>query len=168
MIDTAKITADRFGIPVIIVPTIASTDTPCSGCAVIYSEAGVFESIYYQKMNPQIVLVDTFIIANAPIRFLVAGMGDALSTWFEGRSCERTQSPNECGGISTLTAVRLARLCYDTLLTYSNDAKIACQNHLITPALDHIIEVNILLSGIGFEFRIDIGPLYSQRTYGAG
>jgi len=151
VIDTAKITADRCGIPVIIVPTIAATDAPCSGCGVIYSEAGVFESVYYLKMNPQVVLVDTCIIANAPVRFLVAGMGDALATWFEGRSCERTQSPNECGGISTLTAARLARLCYDTLLTYGTAAKIACERHLVTPALDHIIEANILLSGIGFE-----------------
>ena len=29
-IDTAKIAADRAGIPVIVVPTIASTDAPCS------------------------------------------------------------------------------------------------------------------------------------------
>ncbi len=30
-IDTAKIVADRANIPVIIIPTIASTDAPCSG-----------------------------------------------------------------------------------------------------------------------------------------
>ena len=47
-IDTAKIASDRAGIPVIIVPTIASTDAPCSGCAVLYSEQGMFESVYYQ------------------------------------------------------------------------------------------------------------------------
>ena len=150
-IDTAKITADRTGIPVIVVPTIASTDAPCSGCAVIYSEGGVFEAVNYQKMNPQVVLVDTHIIAHAPTRFLVAGMGDALSTWFEGRSCEKTQSRNECGGLSTLAAVQLARLCYDTLLAHGAAAKLACDQHLVTPALDHIIEANTLLSGLGFE-----------------
>jgi glycerol dehydrogenase len=150
-IDTAKIVADRAGIPVIIVPTIASTDAPCSGCAVIYSEKGVFESVYYLKMNPQVVLVDTSIIARAPVRFLVAGMGDALSTWFEARSCARSKSPNECGGYSTLTGLNLAKLCYDTLLADGPDAKEACENHSVTPALDHIIEANTLLSGIGFE-----------------
>ncbi|MDA8126420.1 MAG: glycerol dehydrogenase [Deltaproteobacteria bacterium] len=151
VIDTAKIAADRAGLPVIIVPTIAATDAPCSGCAILYSENGIFESVHYQKLNPQAVLVDTRIIAAAPVRFLISGMGDALATWFEGRSCKQTQSPNECGGISTLTAVHLARLCYDTLLAYGWEAKIACERHLITPALDHIIEANILLSGIGFE-----------------
>ena len=150
-IDTAKIAADRAGIPVIIVPTIASTDAPCSGCAVIYSDEGVFERVYYQKLNPQVVLVDTTVIAAAPVRFLVAGMGDALATWFEARSCDRTRSMNECGGTSTLTGLNLARLCYDTLLKYGTAARIANENHLVTPAFNHIVEANILLSGIGFE-----------------
>ncbi len=150
-IDTAKIVSDRARIPVIIVPTIASTDAPCSGCAVIYTEKGVFESVYYQKMNPQVVLVDMNIIADAPVRFLVAGMGDALATWFEARSCDQTQSRNECSGLSTLTGLNLAKLCYDTLLKYGLAAKTACENKIVTPAFHHIVEANILLSGIGFE-----------------
>jgi glycerol dehydrogenase len=31
------------GHPVIVVPTIASTDAPCSGCAVVYATDGVYE-----------------------------------------------------------------------------------------------------------------------------
>lgn len=150
-IDTAKIAADRANIPVLIVPTIASTDAPCSGCAVLYSEEGIFESIYYQKSNPAVVLVDTDIIAKAPVRFLVAGMGDALATWFEAKSCSLTQSENACGGLSTLTGLNLAKLCYDTLLQYGVTAKIEAERHIITSALEHIVEANILLSGIGFE-----------------
>jgi len=150
-IDTAKIAADRANIPVIVIPTVASTDAPCSGCAVLYSEKGVFESVYYQKSNPAAVLVDTAVIAEAPTRFLVAGMGDALATWFEARSCGATQSENVCGGLGTLTGLNLARLCYDTLLAYGAAARIAAEQHIVTPALEHIVEANILLSGIGFE-----------------
>jgi glycerol dehydrogenase len=150
-IDTAKIAADRAGIPVVIVPTIASSDAPCSGCAVLYSIDGVFDSVLYQKTNPAAVLVDLGIIAAAPTRFLVAGMGDALSTWFEARSCERTQSPNECGGYSTRAGLSIAKLCYETLLSHGVAAKLASERRLVTPALDHIVEANILLSGIGFE-----------------
>jgi len=150
-IDTAKIAADRANIPVIIVPTIASTDAPCSGCAVLYSEQGVFETVYYQKSNPMVVLVDMEIIVNAPVRFLVAGMGDALATWFEATSCDNTKSLNPGGGLSTLTGLNLARLCYDTLIRYGASARIAAEQHIITPAFEHIVEANILLSGIGFE-----------------
>jgi glycerol dehydrogenase len=150
-IDTAKIVADRAGIPVIIVPTIASSDAPCSGCAVVYSEGGVFECVTYQRTNPAAVLVDLDIIAAAPARLLVAGMGDALSTWFEARSCYSTQSMNECGGYSTRLGLSAARLCYDTLLEYGVAAKADNERHAVTPALDHIVEANTLLSGIGFE-----------------
>jgi glycerol dehydrogenase len=150
-IDTAKIVADRAKVPVVVVPTIASTDAPCSGCAVIYSEDGVFEAVSYQRMNPAAVVVDLEIIAAAPTRFLVAGMGDALATWFEARACDRTKSVNECGGLSTRMGLSVARLCYDTLLAYGVAAKADCERHAVTPALDYIVEANTLLSGIGFE-----------------
>jgi len=150
-IDTAKIAADRARIPVIVVPTIASTDAPTSGCAVLYTKEGMFDSVLYQKSNPAVVLVDTSIIAQAPARFLVAGMGDALSTWFEARSCDRTRSANECGGLSTAAGLHIARLCYDTLLAHGVQAKKACEEHVVTPDLERIVEANILLSGLGFE-----------------
>jgi glycerol dehydrogenase len=102
-------------------------------------------------MNPAAVLVDLGIIAAAPTRFLVAGMGDALSTWFEARSCERTQSTNECGGYSTAAGLAIAKLCYETLLSHGVAAKLANERRLVTPALARIVEANILLSGIGFE-----------------
>ena len=150
-IDAAKIVADRAGIPVIVVPTIASTDAPCSGCAVTYTAEGAFAAIHYQKMNPSMVLVDMDIIASAPTRFLISGMGDALSTWFEARSCVQTHSRNECGGVSTLAGMHLSRLCYDTLLKYGVQACADSEAHLVTEALSNIAEANILLSGIGFE-----------------
>lgn len=150
-IDTAKIAADRAGIPVIVVPTIASTDAPCSGCAVTYTPQGAFEAVHYQKINPSMVLVDMDIIASAPTRFLISGMGDALATWFEARSCVQTHSQNECGGVSTLAGLNLAKLCYDTLLKYGLQARADSETHLVTEALSNIAEANILLSGIGFE-----------------
>ena len=116
-LDTAKAVAGRVGKPVVIVPTIASTDAPTSYSAVVYTETGEFQEYVFFKNNPNLVLVDTGIIARAPTRFLVAGMGDALATWFEARSCSVTRSENASGGLGTLTGLNLARLCYDTLLT---------------------------------------------------
>ncbi|MDR4988524.1 MAG: glycerol dehydrogenase [Bacteroidales bacterium] len=151
VIDAAKIAADRAGMPVIIVPTIASTDAPCSGCAVTYTPDGVFEKVHYQRSNPSVVLVDTGIIARAPHRFLVAGMGDALATWFEAQACARTSSVNECGGFSTNAGLHLARLCYDLLLDFGLQAKLDNETGEVSKALENIVETNILLSGIGFE-----------------
>lgn len=150
-IDTGKIVADRLGLPVVVVPTIASTDAPCSACAIVYSEESAVIRVEYQKNNPNLVLVDSRIIANAPARFLVSGMGDALATWFEAESCRKNSAKNEAGELGSHTAYALSRICYETLLEYGSEALAACNAHQVTPALEHVIEANTLLSGLGFE-----------------
>jgi glycerol dehydrogenase len=62
-IDTAKIVADRSRLPVIVAPTIASTDAPCSACAIVYTHQGVFEAVTYQRRNPDAVVLDTGVIS---------------------------------------------------------------------------------------------------------
>ena len=61
-------------------PTIAATDAPTASACVVYSNEGSVVD-YFTTSNPDYVLVDTRIIAEAPARFLVSGMGDALATW---------------------------------------------------------------------------------------
>jgi glycerol dehydrogenase len=150
-IDTAKATAHHLRLPVAIVPTIASTDAPCSALAVIYTPEGVWERYLILPRNPDLVLVDTHIIAEAPVRFLVAGMGDALATWFEAEDCQIKRAKNMTGRMGPMTAFSLAHLCYETLLEYGVYAKIACEQQAVTPALERVIEANTLLSGLGFE-----------------
>lgn len=150
-LDTAKAVAYTAELPVIIVPTIASTDAPCSALSVIYTPEGVFKRYLVLPHNPNVVLVDTRIIAEAPVRFLVAGIGDALSTWFEADACERNYAGNMTGDVGSMTAYALSRFCYETLLEYGVAAKISCEAGVVTPALEHIVEANTLLSGLGFE-----------------
>jgi glycerol dehydrogenase len=150
-LDTAKAVAEYLKVPVAVIPTIAATDAPCSALAVIYTQDGVFERYFVLPQNPNLVLVDTDIIAKAPSRFLVSGMGDALATWFEAEACSLTKAPNMPGGEGTSAALSLAKLCYEILLEYGMDAKIACEAHAITPALEKVVEANTLLSGLGFE-----------------
>jgi len=150
-LDTAKAVANEKLLPVITVPTIASTDAPCSSLSVVYNEKGEFQEYKFYRANPNLVLVDTEVIAKAPTRFLRAGMGDALSTYFEARACEKSFAENIPGGKSTKLAVAAAKLCYETLLEDSVKAIAASDRNVVTPALENIIEANTLLSGMGFE-----------------
>ena len=160
-IDTAKCVAE--GEALIIVPTIAATDAPTSHSAVLYTSDGAFDDYAYFKQSPSVIVIDTTVIASAPTRFLVSGMGDAISTYFEARatasSFSNVNAGLPCGvreGVcppakGTNTALALAKLCYETLLADGMKAKIACDNNEVTGALENIIEANILLSGLGFE-----------------
>ncbi|WP_334071483.1 MULTISPECIES: glycerol dehydrogenase [Paenibacillus] len=160
-IDAAKCVAQ--GEALIICPTIAATDAPTSHSAVLYTPEGAFDDYAYFKQSPNVVLVDTTVIANAPTRFLVAGMGDALSTYFEARATAKSYSRVNASlptgtregvcppAVGTHAALALATLCYEILLKDGAKAKVACDANKVTQALENIVETNILLSGLGFE-----------------
>jgi glycerol dehydrogenase len=151
VLDTARAVASDLGLPVVTCPTVASSDAPCSALSVVYTEGGVFREYRIYGRNPDLVLVDTHVIAQAPVRLLVAGMGDALATLFEAKTCVEGFAKNMRGGRSTRTALALAELCYRTLLEDGLDARRAVESRAVTPALDRLVEANTLLSGLGFE-----------------
>ncbi|WP_263355399.1 glycerol dehydrogenase [Acidicapsa acidisoli] len=151
VLDTARAIAADLSLPVINCPTIASSDAPCSALSVIYTEAGAVEEYRIYRRNPDLVLVDTSIIAKSPVRPLVAGMGDALATWFEARVCVEGGVKNMRGGASTRSALALAELCYKTLLADGVAAVEALHQQEATDSLERLVEANTLLSGLGFE-----------------
>ncbi|MEI7956537.1 MAG: glycerol dehydrogenase [Verrucomicrobiota bacterium] len=150
-LDTAKAAAAATGVKVVTCPTVASNDSPTSSFTVWYDEQGNCNGFESWGTNPDLVLVDTQVIAQAPVRTFVAGMGDALSTWLEADACSKKRSPNLAGGTATMAAKALARLCYDILMEHGLEAKRSVEQKIVTPALEKVVEANVLLSGLGFE-----------------
>lgn len=151
VLDTARAAAYDAGTPVMICPTLASTDAPCSSLSVLYSEDGAFETYLFLGRNPDVVLVDSAVIAASPVRMTVAGMGDALATYFEARACAASGGDTCAGGKPNRAALALARLCFDTLMADGLQAKRDLEQKRCTEAVERIIEANTLLSGLGFE-----------------
>jgi len=150
-IDVVKAAGHLAGIRWANCPTVASTDAPCSALSVIYTETGEFEEYRFFPRNPDLVLVDSQIVANAPASMLVAGVGDALATWLEARATARSGSKTMAGGLPTLTGTALAQLSWDVLWENALPAVEAVKDHQVTPAVEKVIEANTLLSGLGFE-----------------
>lgn len=151
VLDAARAIAADANLPIVNCPTIASSDAPCSALSVIYTAAGTVETYRIYRRNPDLVLVDTSVIAQSPARLLVAGMGDALATWFEANVCVEGGVKNMRGGASTRSALALAELCYKTLLADGVAAIQALQTRQPNDALERLVEANTLLSGLGFE-----------------
>lgn len=150
-IDTAKPAAYYEKKQVISMPTVCATDAPCTGLSVLYEDDHTFKEYIFYPNNPDAVIVDSSIICKSPVRFLVAGMGDALGTYFEARMCEKAKAPSlENGGV-TKSAMALCRLCYDTLIEHGVRAKAAVELGLLTPDVEAIIEANTYLSGVGAD-----------------
>lgn len=151
VLDAARAVACELRLPVVNCPTAASSDAPCSALSVVYSEKGEFETYLFYKRNPDLVLVDTAVVAKAPPRLLSSGMGDALATWFEAKTVIEARKANQVGGATTISAQALAKLCYETLIADGRAALTAVEHGAVTPALERIVEANTLLSGLGFE-----------------
>lgn len=150
-IDTAKGAAAFSQTRLIIVPTIASNDAPSSACTVWYTDEGEYDGFDMWATNPDMIIADTEVIAKAPVRFFVAGMGDALATWPEASTCFAKRAVACTGGVQTITAMSMARLCFDTILEYGLEARSAVERKVVTAAVDRVVEANILLSGVGWE-----------------
>jgi glycerol dehydrogenase len=151
-LDAGKCVAFRLSVPVVVCPTIASTDAPCSAQAVMYTPEGVFNGVEFFPNSPAIVVVDTRIIIQAPVRYLVAGMGDALATWYEARTCFRnSEARSTVGAHMTLAALTIAELCAKTVFEYGLAAAAAVRQAELNDAFERVVEANTLLSSVGFE-----------------
>ena len=137
ILDVAKAIAHFNKKYLIIIPTSASNDGPCTAVSVLYHEDGSLDRYLYLDKNPDMVLVDTNIIITCPLRLTIAGMGDALSTYFEARANGKMNDE--------------ARECFDNLMKYGIDSISGFENKEIGDLQEIIIRTNIYLSGVGFE-----------------
>ena len=149
--DTCKAVANKLDARIITVPTIGTSNADCSALSVVYTDDHEFEEYLLFPTNPDVVIVDSKIIAEASPGSLSKGMGDALACKFEAEACLASESETLAGGIATSAGIALTRLCYDYLMEYGLAAKLATDYGLLTPAVENIIEAIKLLSGVGFE-----------------
>ena len=97
------------------------------------------------------MLIDTQLVANAPVQFLVAGIGDALATWIEARASAKAAATTMAGGLATQAGTALAELSWRIIHENAFSALDAVRDGIVTPALESLVEANTLLSGLGFE-----------------
>jgi glycerol dehydrogenase len=153
-LDTAKRAAEICNVPVICIPTIAATCAAASVLSVIYTEEGVYKKDHYLEKNPNLVLVDTDVIANAPVEYFESGILDSLAKWYEGKAAFKGISNPD---IFTMCALKLAELLNEIMEREAVNAVHAVKQRQATVTVAKIIDVNIYLAaviqGIGKKTR---------------
>jgi glycerol dehydrogenase len=150
-IDSAKGVQIATGKPLIVIPTIASTDAPTSRLCVVYTADHAPSEVRMMAANPAVVLVDTEVLVRAPVRFFAAGVGDALSKKFEATQCYGAGGLNFHGFRPPALALHLADQCYSTILTHGEAALAAVRAQRLDESFERTIEATILMSGLAFE-----------------
>lgn len=150
-LDAGKAAALRLGVPVVCVPTIASTDAPASRGLAIYDDAHRLVRVDQLPANPAAVVVDSRIIAEAPVRFLRAGIGDAIAKTFEAEACWAGHGRTKHGTRPTHSGRAIAAAAYRMLREHASAAVADAARHEVSEAVEATIEACVLLSAMGFE-----------------
>ncbi|WP_041233435.1 iron-containing alcohol dehydrogenase family protein [Cylindrospermum stagnale] len=137
--DTAKLVAQQLQLPVVTIPTSASTCAAWSALSNVYSEAGAFLYDVALSRCPDLLILDYDLIQTAPQRTLVAGIGDAIAKWYEA-----SVSSGHLQDTLIIAAVQQARVLRDILFQKSAVA-------LQTPGSEvwrEVVDATVLLAGV--------------------
>lgn len=150
-IDIGKFVGRHARLPVFSVPTIASNDAPTSRLLVLYHEDHSVAGTEFLPYNPDLVLVDTDIIAAAPLRLLRAGIGDALTKLFEARATAAAHGTNSFGARPPFLGQRLGAICREVIGRTAAPVLQALGRGERHADFEELVETLILASGLGFE-----------------
>nr|WP_218626940.1 iron-containing alcohol dehydrogenase family protein [Sodalis sp. dw_96] len=153
VLDTAKGIAESGGrLPLITVPTVAATCAAWSPISVLYTEAGAHLNSMPLQRTPEWVLVDSQIIAQTPVRYLKAGIVDALAKWYEFEPYLR----HDDSSLSLVLKAQAAKLALDIFEQLGEQAIADNQARQVTPALIKVVDAVIALAGMANSMRDEI------------
>ena len=117
-VDTAKLVALDLDKPYFSFPTIASNCAASSSLAIVYNEDGSFCEFVHFLNSARHIFIDTGIIANSPIQYLWAGIGDTYAKYYEVSVSAKGEHLEhyKAAGVS------LSRMCIDTMMDHGEQA----------------------------------------------
>lgn len=138
-LDAAKLLAHQTQLPIVTIPTSAATCAAWTALSNVYTHAGAFKYDVPLPTCPNLLLLDYELIATAPTRTLIAGIGDALAKWYEA-----SVSSGHSQQTLIIGAVQQARILRDILLQKSAEA-IA---HPGSPVWREVVDAAVLMAGL--------------------
>ncbi len=138
-LDAAKLIADQSQLPIVTIPTTAATCAAWTALSNVYSEVGAFQYDVGLPRCPDLLILDYQIIATAPNRTLVAGIGDALAKWYEA-----SVSSGHSQDTLVIAAVQQARVLRDILL---QKAAIALEQPE-SQTWQAVVDATVLMAGV--------------------
>ena len=155
VMDASKKIAQDLGLPIITVPTIASTCAAWTPLSVMYDEHGAVVAEDWLSHSPKAVIADTEAIMKAPVRYLIAGIGDSIAKWFEPNFVRQALDVTaDCFLRSTL---ELARASYQIVSDNGEKAIEQCKARTPGPELDAVIDACIAVTGMLSGIAGDVG-----------
>ncbi len=162
VLDITKAAAVQANVKSILVPTIAATCAAWTPLSVFYDENGRFTHFTEFPLANTLVLIEPSIIANAPLKYLRAGIGDTLAKYYEADALIASFYENKAHPVWLQVSQFSAKICQDVLLENGAAAMEAAANGEVNAQLVSVIETIIMTGGMVGGFGGKFG-----RTAGA-
>ena len=150
-IDAAKAAAWKMKLPVMTVGTQCASNADASSESVVYTDDHKYLEILVLPRNPVLVIEDTEIIAKAPPRYMVQGMGDALACKFESEAFAKARLKRRDREVPTTVALALGNQCFQSLMKHGERAASDAKNGILSLDVVEVIEAIKLSSALTFE-----------------
>ncbi|WP_158783220.1 iron-containing alcohol dehydrogenase family protein [Pantoea sp. BAV 3049] len=144
-LDTCKAVGAEHNIPVITIPTIAATCSAVTPLSIRYDDNGNFFDIFPLPQAPAAVIIDSELLAKAPLRWLAAGLGDTLAKWYEFRAVSQRHPALDANARSSLAH---SLICYEVIAAHGPAACEAVRNNLPDHHLDQSLDVIFTFAGL--------------------
>lgn len=159
--DTAKITAERMGAELIVIPTLISNCAPFTPVIVAYYPDHTICKIDYAKKGAYMTIVDTRFLLATPVDYFIAGIADTLAKYYEMEAIVRTMAEEDKTALVRL-GFQSAKLIKELLIADAIQAVTDLEAGRLTPAFARITDAIIALAGEVGGFAVEFG-----RTSGA-
>lgn len=147
-IDTCKVLAHETHRPFFTFPTIASTCASCTSLGIVYHPDGSLREYSFSKIPPNHIFIDTQIIAEAPEKYLWAGMGDTMAKHYECTISSRNDIPTH----SDAMGIALSTMCATPIMRWGEQAMADCRTNRVTAELTEVILGIIVSTGFVSNF----------------
>ena len=161
-IDTAKVLAHTMQLPFFTFPTIASTCAACTSLGIIYQPDGSLREYSFSKIPPTHIFIDTQIIAQAPRKYLWAGIGDTMAKHYECTVSSRGDVPCH----SDAMGIALSKMCAEPIQRWGAKALSDCDKNQVTDELTELVLGIIVSTGLVSNFvQVDYTTGLAHAVY---
>lgn len=144
-LDTCKAVGVETNVPVVTIPTIAATCAAVTPLTIRYHDDGHFRDLFPLPQAPAAVIIDSDILAAAPLRWLAAGLGDTLAKWYEFRAISSHHGP--LSGVARSSSAN-SRICYDLIESSGPAACDAVRAGKPNAELDQVLDAIFMFAGL--------------------
>ncbi len=143
-LDTCKVLGYKLSKDVYTFPTIASNCAATTAVSIMYNSDGTFKEPYFFDSPAKHAFIYTPVIAQAPKRYIWAGMGDTYAKYFEAAMSSRGENLVHYHWLGRT----ISELCVEPILKYGLQAMKDVDAGATSEELDQVILAVVVTTGI--------------------